>query len=223
MRFKTLLSVVALSLLIPFSRAADVFYFPQIGDGVVGSIQFRTSFIFVSTGEATTIRVEFFRSETDAEPLVVTLLQGEQELGTDSVFDIPLAKGASIALETAGTGAIAVGYARVTVATNGDVGGTAVFTRADDGVVLYEAGVPAVKELNDFTIFVDTVGTRNTGLALVNVADGQGASPSQADREVTLNLFGTDATSIATTNVPLGPGRHLPRFVPELFNKVPEA
>ncbi len=192
-------------------------YFPQVANGQVATIQFRTEMIFVNTGEATTVRVELFQS--DGTDMVLTL--GSQ---TDSVFDFELAKGGSLSVPTSGAGTLQVGYARLTAGAG--VGGTAVFTRIDapTGVILYEAGVPAVTTLSNFSLFLDSLGVKNTGLALVNppaseAPAGEGGSLAT----VVLSLLDLAFNQIATTNVLLGQGLHLPRFINEIFDGVAQA
>ncbi len=214
-RFLQLFVLLSSFALLP---AQDVFFFPQVGDGRAGPIRFQTSFIFVNTGGDTTITLDFFATET-GDPLAVTL----GGLGTQTSFEIPLSAGASVSVQTPGTGGIIVGYARITAPPGASVGGTAVFTRTDipSGTILYEAGVPAARDLNDFTIFVDTIGDRNTGLAVVNT--DRSAIPATSGNEVQMRLFDLGFNEIATTVVPLPGGVHDARFVPEIFDAVPQA
>ncbi len=136
-------------------------YFPKVGDGTVGNIQLQSNLIFVNTGAEATLEVDFFNPNGD--PLELTL----GDLGTDSSFSIPLTAGEAISLETPGSGDIQVGYARV--AADPSVGGTIVFARSDveTGIVLYEAGVPAALPLKDFSLFLDSILHKDTGLAMV--------------------------------------------------------
>ncbi len=197
-----------------------VVYVAQVGDGRIADIQFQTTLIFVNTGGDVTITLEFFTTGTGA-PLTLTL----GDLGTDDTFQIPLRQGESFSAQTPGTGGIQVGYARVTIPEGGMVGGTAVFTRTDipTGTILYEAGVPASDTLHDFTIFVDTIGNRDTGLAMVNADIGGGGSPAGGSNVVNLRLYDQQFNQIATTDVPLNPGQHSARFIPQIFDAVPQA
>ncbi len=192
------------------------FYFPQVGDGVAGDIRFQTSLVFVNVGLGTTIQVEFF-STPNGQPLQLTL----GNLGSRSSFQIPLSAGGSVSLQTPGTAGIQVGYARVTVPAGREVGGTAVFTRTDvpTGTILYEAGVPAATALNEFSFFADTLGDRDTGLALVNVVGG--APAGNTPNMVTLRLYNRQFQQIATTDVTLNPGQHRASYVDQFFSAVP--
>ncbi len=195
--------------------AAEIFYFPQVGDGTFGTIRFQTSIILVNTGAAAPVRLEFFNSA--GAPMEVEL----PGLGTASQFEFELQRGAAFSARTPGTGPLRVGYARLT--TENGVGGTAVFTRihAPTGTVLYEAGVPASRSLTSFSLFLDAGGPLNTGLAVVN-PPGTPASPG-AEANVLLRLHDLGFNEIATTNVPLEEGRHRPQFINEFFRDVPQA
>lgn len=195
--------------------AQTVSYFPQIGDGQTTTIQFQTTLIFVNAGQAATIRVEFFATRTQGQRLQLTL--GDR--GTASSFDIQLPAGGSLSLQTPGTvSPPQVGYARVTAPPGSNVGGTAVFTVTDlsSGTILNEVGVPLVGTLRDFTLFVDTLGNRDTGLAVVKtgmtVANGN---------PVRYTLYDTNFSQIATTDLPLRPGEHQAQFVTQIFPSVP--
>ena len=203
--------------------AQRTFFFPQIGDGVFANIQFQTTLVFVNTGAAVTVQVEFLSSPAGT-PLQVTL--GDQ--GTDDTFMIDLPEGGSVSLQTPGQDGLVVGYARVTDPRPHSpgqalLGGTAVFTRTDvtSGVVLYEAGVPATEGLNNFTLFVDSLEDLDTGLAMVNVEEVAAAANSLSD--VTLSLFDTAFQLIATTIIPFNTGQHSSRFIFEYFDAVPQA
>ncbi|RPJ54713.1 MAG: hypothetical protein EHM23_28340 [Acidobacteria bacterium] len=204
LRRLTLLAVISVAF--PVLHAQNVFYFPQVGDGTAGTIGFRTEIILLNTGAAADAVVEFFQA--DGTPLTITL--GNQ---TASRFTFNLRSGGSLSVKTPGTAGLTIGYARVTSAGAG-VGGTAVFTgfNVPDNVVLFEAGVPASKEVQNFSLFVDTIGTNNTGLAILNPAAAGGAPPN-----IMLTLYDTDFNRIATTDVPLGGGQKLSQFVAEFF------
>lgn len=209
--------------------AQEIFYFPQIADGTISGLTLKTEFIFVNTGEDTTVTVEFF--DGSANPLELVL--GDQ--GRCSRFDLPLGKGQSTSQQTPGTGdpqgTIVVGYARVTAGAG--VGGTAVFTTIDanSGIVQSETGVPATAPLSSFTLFVDTLGSTDTGLAMVQVPptqenDSVPMAHAEGEPELRLALYNTlfdpVGDMIATTNITLDDGHHLPRSVFQLFDGAPD-
>ena len=200
-------------LVFPGGGSQEVFFFPQIADGSAGALTLQTEFIFVNTGGDTTVTVEFLNGS--GNPLVLEL----GSLGSDSRFDIPLKTGESTSQKTPGTGAIAVGYARVTAGTG--VGGTAVFTTSDTatGIVQSEAGVAASSTLNSFSLFVDSLGNTNTGLALMRPPAVENGVLTNTVTEFILNLglYDTEFNQIATTQVPMDRDSNCPRFVNEFF------
>jgi hypothetical protein len=191
------------------------FFFPQFADGTVETLQFQSTLILANTGPDSTVRVELF-STPDGEPMVMTL----GELGTDSSFEFELKEGESIALTTPGTGTPQVGYARVYAGPN--VGGVVVFRRTDlkTGISLFEAGVPASTKLKRFCLFVDSLGVRDTGLALVYPPEEEGSTSAQKpDCHVTVSLYDKQYNFIAEKAFePLAPGSHLAQYVHEIFD-----
>lgn len=198
-------------------HAQNTFYFPQVADARAGALVFRTTLIFVNTGNDATVTVSFF--DSSGSPMSIELVG----LGNQTVFEFLLPPGGSVSHRTPGTAeGFRVGYA--VVETGPGVGGTAVFSRidGDTGVVLSEAGVPASTTLDRFSFFVDSLGSRDTGLALVN--------PSQEPATLRMRLYDKSFQLIAsgdpiqanlplaTTDVPLGPATHGARFVFEIFS-----
>lgn len=181
-------------------------FFAQVGDGIAGDIRFQTTVILVNRGEDATVALDLF--DPSGNPLTLEL----GDLGTASSFQIPLSAGASFSGQTPGTEALQVGYARLRAPQG--VGGTAVFTRSDaaSGLVLFETGVPASRPRTSFSLFSDQVGSRQTGLALVN--------PNPQAAAVTLRLFDKEAVEQpgSPSEIVLMPANHLARFVDELFS-----
>ncbi len=192
------------------AQVLSSFVFPQFADGALGSLQFQSTLILANTGAGTSVQVEF-HATPDGDPMTLTL--GDQ--GTDSRFEFFLNRGETVSLATPGTGDLQVGYARV-FAGDG-VNGVVVFTRRDltAGITLYEAGVPATTELTDFSVVVDSLGVRDTGLALVYLPSDSNAPAAN----VTLSLYDSHFTPIAEKTLdPLAAGSHLAKFVHELFD-----
>ncbi len=185
------------------------FFFPQFADGSMFPIQFKSTLILVNTGSDSAVKTEFFASP-DGQPLELTL----GTLGTDSRFEFELRRGESISLPTTGDGDLRVGYVRVT--SSNDVSGVTIFSRIDQstGVLLFEAGVPVATLLTEFSIAVDSIASKDTGLAIVYPA-AEGAP----DAIVTLRLFDQQFNLIAERELdPLASGSHLARFVHQLFD-----
>ena len=97
-----------------------------------------------------------------------------------------------------------------------------VFQRTDlkTGTSLYEAGVPASKEMRKFSLFVDSLGVRDTGFALVYPPEEEGSSPAEKpDANVTVRLYDKQYSLIAEKQLaPIAPGSHIARFVHEMFD-----
>ena len=192
----------------------NVFYFPQIADGTRGRIKFKTAMVFVNTGEATTVHVEFFDSNGD--PMVMRF--GSNEAGPELLLSLP--KGGGTYLQSQADPDLRVGYARITAGPGVD--GTAIFTRIDitPNVVLYEAGVPSTRAAGDFVFLLDSLGDNDTGIALVNASEGLSDEPDPAKIELTLR--DADGNLIGTSSLDLARGQHRARFISELFPTVRE-
>ena len=196
-----------------------VSYFPQIGDGNANTIRLQTTLFFVNAGEGTTATVEFLNSQGPIEMELIGGANGTAPIGPNSTFSIPLGRGAAASFQTKGTGDLVVGYAKVTAGQG--VGGTAVFTRSDGGVVVYEAGVPAAKPISEFSVFLDSRGKRDTGLAIVYPAQESGrADAAQAvTANVTMRVYSKALDFLGGTTFTLEPGAHRSRFIREFFEE----
>ncbi|MFZ0429429.1 MAG: hypothetical protein WAO20_15025, partial [Acidobacteriota bacterium] len=116
---------VALVCLIP-GLFAETLYFPQIGDGASGTgpgaLRLRTSFLFVNAGDGAT--VDLALRDNSGAPMELDL---GGAFGSGSDFQLTLAAGASLVLETSGaSNPLKTGYARIE--SPASVGSTAVFT-----------------------------------------------------------------------------------------------
>lgn len=188
------------------------FYFPQIADGRSGlRLKFQSTVFLLNTGNQATVQIDFFDSL--GQPLELTL----GDLGVGSSFEVTLEKGELLSAQTPGQGQIKTGYARVQAPP--EVQGTVVFTRSDviANKILYEAGFLAASSSTQFVFLLDSLGFRETGLALVHPR-----SSLMQDAEVALSLFDEDANPIDKVTVNLAPGEHSARFVDEIFTEIAE-
>ena len=199
-------------------------YFSLIGEGSTANREFQTTMIFANTGVQSDLRIEFFTPT--GEPLPVTLadppsLPALTEPTT--VFETTLGTGQAFSLQTAGLQDLQVGYARFLARPS--VGATAVFTSSDTptGATLYDAGVPSItRPLRKFTIFLDSLGVRDTGLAMVRVRQSDNSIMTRgAANKVRLRLFDTAFNQIATTTLLLPEGAQVSRFIWEYFEDQP--
>ena len=214
----------------PTLEVVDIFYFPLIGDGTAGATQLQTSLFLTSTDADVTVGIEW----RDRSGVPLELALGDAPLASD--FEVPLDKGQSFAGQSTGTGDLQVGYAIVSVkqpvgdaqsirsvqtrgnsSSDAGVGGTAVFTRTDNGILMTEAAVPTSRTLTDFTLFLDSIGARDTGLALAipppNPIDTR-TGPANITVTVWDRAF---QTQIATTQFQLNEGEAIGMFIWELF------
>ena len=116
-----------------------------------------------------------------------------------TVFETTLGPGQAFSLQTAGLQDLQVGYARFLARPS--VGATAVFTSSNTstGATLYDAGVPSItRPLRRFTIFLDSLEVRDTGLAMVRVRQSDNSIMTRgAANKVRLRLFDTAFNQIA--------------------------
>jgi len=190
-------------------NSPTTFYFPQIGHGLDPLLELETEMVFINTG-ATDNQVNLDLFDSSGQPMSLAL----QGLGTRSSFQFTLQAGRAISLATQGNTGLQVGYAKVT--TTQGVQGTAVFTRRDSpsGLVLYEAGVPSTIADREFSICLDSIGNRDTGLTLVN-------SSTTSNANILVRLYNLQLQRVAETTVVLPPGRHQASFIWEIFKTLP--
>jgi len=181
--------------------------------------------IFANTGGQSGLQIEFF--SVTGEPLPLTIV-GPPSLPAQAapmtVFETTLAPGQALSLQTAGLQDLQVGYARFLARPS--VGATSVFTSSNTstGATLYDAGVPSItRSLRKFSIFLDSLGVRDTGLAMVRARQsGNGIVTRRTADNGRLRLFDTASNPIATTTLLLPEGAQVSRFIWEYFEDQPE-
>ena len=187
------------------------FFYAQIGNGRAGPTQLQTSLNLVNLAPSqASVRLDRF--DSSGAPLELAI----EGLGTGSSFEFRLASGESRVLKTDGLGELKAGYARVT--TFEGVGGSAVFsqTHLPSGLLETESGVPASLQGEEFSLFVDTTGDLDIGIALVN----PGQAVAGGDAMLELRLFDLRGQEIASRDLDLLTGHHTAMFVTELFAEV---
>jgi beta-glucanase (GH16 family) len=200
----------------------DFRYFPQIGDGLApaAGFSFRTRLIFVNTADHPST-VELFVHADNGEAME---LEFGPPLGGGSEFQFELRQGESLAVATPGTGEdLKLGYIRFRAPNQ--VGGGAVFSGADiqSGVVLFEAGVPAAAPSSRFTVFVDSLEDRNTGLAVVcPLQPGGNGTLEDEPCRIEIRLVDGGFRRLGSTRLEIPRGHKTARFVSELFQDDPE-
>ncbi len=190
-------------------------FFPQLVDGIFEG-RFQTGFRVVNnSSRAGRAQLQFF-SHPDGQPLEIEL-EGH---GKESIFQFDVAAGQSLDLTTSGASGMRVGYA--VIGGSEGIEAALIFSLTDliTGVTLTETGVPATTPLTRFTLFVDSIGARDTGLAMVYPPFGVANSAAH----VSLRLYDPAYNLIAETALPpLAPGTHIAQFVHQFFSTDPAA
>ncbi|RPI26689.1 MAG: hypothetical protein EHM61_10995 [Acidobacteria bacterium] len=182
--------------------------FAQVADGLIGFQNrfMQTSFTIVNdSGYATTGTLNFY--DDDSLPMTV-MIDGVAA----SSFAFRLAHGETKTLATAGTGQLKVGWA--IFSSDQPLTGTCSFSiKNPAGEIFADVGVDESLFAKKFTLFADTKGDADTGVALVN-------PDASAPLTLHLELFSTDGVRVASADFTLPPRGHRARFISELFNTV---
>ena len=206
----TTLPVASLS-----SAASDTVYFPHFADGS----GWATQVVLVNPTEGTiTGTVGFLGQGSDTAavaPVVLTLDDGS----TGSDFDYSIAPRSAQRFTTANPpGGLAVGSVRATPNSGNDApSGLVVFSYAQDGKTVSEAGVPALPKGTAFRVYVESSGTPEqlgsirSGLAITNAE----VTANTVTLEVT-HLDGSLAVPPETLALP--PSGQIARFLDEIFS-----
>ncbi len=191
-------------------------YFPQVANGSDGTTRLQSVLVLNNTGDDSQVVVEFFT--TAGAPMQLEL----GELGTGSRFQLLLRRGKSAFLRTSGMGPLQAGYARLIAGAQ--VGGVILFSGSDaaTGNVLYETGVPVTSTLDRFSLFLDSLEEKDTGLALLYPDGALPVVDQGSEAQLILRLYTTSFSLLAEAVVFLLPGQHRAGFIWEFFAEVPE-
>jgi LmbE family N-acetylglucosaminyl deacetylase len=192
--------------------AGEARYFPQVMNGVFGDASYQTTFMFVNTGSEAEVRLEFFGNSGDPAGMRLTGVEGSPEY-----LQFLLARGEVATYRTDGNGVFQTGFARFT--SPGSVEGTAAFIGIDSpsGIVMYEAAVPSVTPINEFTVILDSSGSWDTGLAVIPVA-AAGLSGGE-ETELTITLHNDQAEIIASESLTAAAGQKTSKYIYEIFSE----
>ena len=204
------------------SAQSTTLYFPHVVNGLLsGSNVWKTSIFLTNPAAANasnaTVTITFTQQNAtlsgagSAFPIALVDQNGAAIPGSGgSTVSFQIAGGQTEVLISTGGGAYAAGFATIT--SNQPVSGTAVFSEFDaTGThLIEEAGVPAGAAVPHQSIFVDTVGGYNIGVAFANPS-------ATASATVTLSLFNTSGAQVATTTGIVGPGNHDAAFTSQFF------
>ncbi len=192
--------------------AAEDYYLPQIANGESSGVMMKTTFILFNPTDTASV-VTLALTDDSGNPLAVTI-PGH---GTNNTFNVDLAAGQTVFMQTDGSGALVTGAAHVSSTESVAVSG--VFAIYVDGSFVTEAGVGASELKTNFVIPVDMVGF-DTGLALFN--------PGTTDASLDLTLLNENGGQVGQmTGYALNAGNHVSHFVTgaagtsEFFTDVP--
>jgi len=188
---------------VPHSSTKLTLNLAHVANGNYGSISFKTSFLIfnISTSPA---NVALALTKDDGSQFTTTI----PGTGTNSTFNLNLAAGGSVFLQTDGLGAGTTGAATIT--SNVPVGASAIFTVYNtQGQFQTEAGVGDAPVLTSLTLPVDITGTYDTGVAFFN--------PGNTSTTLTLKLLDANGVLASSMTQPLAAKNHLATFVDNLF------
>lgn len=178
----------------------------QVANGSYGGGSYKTSFLIFNISASAT-NVILTLTDDNGNPLSVTI----PGRGTNSSFSFPnLAPGASLFLQTDGTGNVATGAATITSTV--PIGASAVFTVLNSqGAFQTETGVGDSPVLLSLTLPVDITGKFDTGVAFF----AAGGSSSNLTFRL-LDPAGASFGSSVTRSLPSN--GHLAVFVSQIFS-----
>ena len=204
------------------NQAQEIYVFAQAADGVVGNIGFNMDFNVANLGaNATGFTLDFLDDNGQNMQLPVQGLAGRETAPAGSQLtgsvSMRLDPGYSITLETTGVEELKSGYA--VLRTGPGIGANAVFTRRDvaTGTILLEAGVPATMTLQQATVFANSLGHLETGLAVVDGNVGGAGPAGPVPDEIPVRLYDEAFNLVDETVLEMSGGEHLARFVSQFF------
>src|SRR5579884_391553 len=206
------------------SFGQTTFYYPHVANGILGNTIWKTTIFLTNPASSGTSSgsVTFYadnsNTATAGGPLNITFTdETGATVGTGNTLAFQIAGGQTRKYVSSATSTYAGGFAVVTA--NGPLNGTAIFSEfGPSGNLIGEAGVPAGSGFLKQSIFVDTQGGYNIGVAYAN--------PGTAAANITLSLLNDNGVLVQTTNNPatqvLGANNHSAKFVTELFPGAPQ-
>jgi len=192
----------------PKTAAADLasghtLTFPHFANGAGGGVVIKASVTLINNGGATATGRVYLWQNTGQPMSVAT------NLGTGSSFDFTLTAGATLRLDTDGTGGVVVGW--VEVRSDVQISGAGKFTTFDSaGRFISEVGIGDSVRAKKLMIVVDTTGGKRSAFAVCN-PDGT------AQANLSLNLRRMDGSSVATVTRALAKLSQKAEFVDDVF------
>ncbi|MBI4444435.1 MAG: hypothetical protein HY645_00890 [Acidobacteria bacterium] len=181
--------------------------FPHFGDGSMGGGLALTTTLFLVNDLATTVNADVQFFATNGSPLTLTL-----DGVSGSSFKVALKSREMKRLSTSGTGAPKSGWIRV----DADQPLTATLSfgiRRSNGTLVTDVGISESIPGTHFTLFADTIGAANTGVAVVNPSESQGVN-------LHFELLRQNGTVASVTDISLDPRGQRAAFLDEIFKSV---
>ncbi len=189
--------------------------FPQIAAGGTAPA-WRTSVVGVNTGSRIALaNLRFYKANADPFPVTfLDALRRSEDSGPapmllqerdPSSLNFAIAPWGAARIETRSDGNVVSGYAKLLSGL--PLGGSAVFKTMNGETVLSEAGVALSKPSANFTVYVDNVGTANSGYALANA----GSTPA----DITMTLRNSAGTVAGSKTISIPPGGQFAKFAAE--------
>lgn len=182
--------------------------FAHFGDGEIPSLRqaMRTSFMLVNDSD---YEAQGFLSFYRDDGVLQNVTIGGK---TQSKFPVIIDRGKTLKMVTSGKGTLRSGWALLE--TNQPIAGSCAFSMVNSSDrVIAEVGVAESILRTEFTLFADTIGSANTGVAIVNPSEN-------SQLTVNLELHGPGGNLVRTESVTVAPRGHVARFVNELFKSV---
>jgi hypothetical protein len=176
----------------------------QVADGAFNGGSFKTSFLIFNIS-LTTANVVLTLTKDDGSPFTVTI----PGVGTNSTFNLVLGPGASVFLQTDGSGSLTAGAATIT--SDVPIGASAIFTVFNpQGGFQTEAGVGDSPVLTQLTLPVEIGDNIDTGVAFFN--------PGGSAIVLTANLLDENGNIAgAPVDITIEGNKHAAVFVSQLF------
>jgi hypothetical protein len=176
-----------------------LYYLPQVANGSYAGGSFRTSFAVFNPNDAAA-KASIRLTDDNGDPMVVRV----PEFGTGDQFNLALEPGASLIVQTDGSGDLRVGAA--SVRSDQSLGVSAIFSLYNPaGAFMTEAGVGSSKPVPGVKIPVEVSASINTAIGLLNT--------ERTQAQVFLTLFDEMGQQAGTLQMGLAPGHHRARLV----------
>ncbi len=176
--------------------------FPQIADGGNGA-SWRTTFNLANRSTVPSSATISFWND-DGSPLALSI-QGQ----ASSQLTVSLPALGTLKIQTEGGGALKTGWALVQ--SDQSLSGVAIFSYFDGaGHFVDEVGAPSSLDFGSMSLFAESSGSVNTGIALAN--------PNSEPADVTLTLRDSQAMTLAVQQLKIPANGHIAKYLTELFS-----